>query len=111
MAVKNSQLRVPTSSADDANSRYVILGSTEQVTPGFLDWWEEKILPKALDDIPFVITKKYNRRPDLLAFDIYGKDRLQTLILQYNTITDVNTQFIEGETIVLMSPERALSLS
>jgi len=111
MSSRSTQVRVPVSSADDPTSRYVMLGSTEEFTPGFLDWWERDIIPPALDDIPFTINKKYSRRPDLLAADVYGKDKMQTLILQYNTITDVNTQFVDGETIILVSPERALSLT
>jgi len=110
MANNNPQVRVPVSSANDATSRYVMGGATDQLNPGFLDWWEETIFPPALDDIPFTITRKYDKRPDLLAYDTYGKDKKMWLILQYNNIQDINTEFVEGKEILLMSPQRVLSL-
>lgn len=106
----NTQVRIPTSSGDDPTSRYVMGGATEQLNPGFLDWWERTIFPPALDDIPFTITRKYDKRPDLLAFDTYGKDKKGWLILQYNNIQDINTEFVEGKEILLMSPSRVLAL-
>lgn len=110
MALFNSQTSVPLSSADDPTSRYVMGGSTEQLNPGFLDWWERTIFPAALDDIPYTIEKKYSKRPDRLAYDTYGKDKKGWLILQYNNIQDINTEFVEGKEIKLMSPERVLAL-
>ncbi len=110
MPIFNSQLNVPTSSADDETSRYTLGGSTEQLNPGFLDWWERTIFPPSLDDVPFTINKKYSRRPDLLAYDTYGKDKKMWLILDYNNIQDINTEFVEGKKILLMSPARVLTL-
>jgi hypothetical protein len=110
VGANSTQTGVPTSAANDPNSRYVMGGATEQLNPGFLDWWEERIFPRALDDIPFTISQKYNQRPDLLAFDTYGKDRLMWLILQYNTILNINTEFVTGAQILLPSPDRVLSL-
>ena len=106
----NTQVNIPTSSANDTTSRYVMGGETEQLNPGYLDWWERTIFPPALDDIPFTITKKYSKRPDALAYDTYGKDKLGWLILQYNNIQDINTEFVEGAEITLMSPQRVLTL-
>ena len=39
---------------------------------GYLDIMNWRDVPAATDDVLFTITKTYERRPDLLAFDLYG---------------------------------------
>ena len=48
-----------------------------------------------------VIQPKYNRRPDLLAFDLYGNARLWWVFVHYNRniIKDPIMDFISGKTI------------
>lgn len=89
------------------NSRYVQGGDTE-VLSNSLGWWEKRtdILTDQSDDITFYITSEFQYRPDKVAYTIYGRHDVEWLILQYNGILDVNTEFVSGKTIKLPSPTR-----
>lgn len=93
------------SSVKIKGSRYVWGGVTE-VFPTRLGWWERRIIPKAHSDVIITITPEYDRRPDLLAYDLYGKEIYASLILQYNAILDINTEFITGAELVIPSRAR-----
>jgi hypothetical protein len=84
--------------------RYVQGGTTDDFS-NRIGWWERKDFPKSSTDVPFVLTTKYNKRPDLLAFDLYGKAGLHWFILQYNAVSDVNT-FLAGLPLVLPTKAR-----
>jgi len=43
---------------------------------GYLDVINFRDIPSQTDDILFQVTKNYEYRPDLLAFDLYGKSEL-----------------------------------
>lgn len=109
MAISTQQA-APTSSANDPRSRYVLGGSTDSTTQ-FLNWWDRKLIPPAPDDIPLVIARKYNRKPWLMAFDLYGKAKDQWIILQFNNIVDINTEFVQGARIKVPTAQRILTLS
>ena len=74
-----------------------------------LGWWERLVFPSATTDEPFTITNKYNKRPDLLAHDVYGRSTLMWLILQYNNILDINTEFVTDAVVILPSKNRVFS--
>lgn len=98
-----------TNSIDDPNSRYVQGGVTD-VYPNRLGWWERSPPVFATDDIMITsLAPKYNRRPDLLAYDLYGKAVLQWVVLWYNTIVDINTEFVTGATLRCPSSARLYS--
>jgi hypothetical protein len=88
-----------------ANGRYSYGGGTVDLGSR-LGWWDRKILPLSDTDVTFVITSKYAKRPDLLSYDLYGTPTLQWLILQYNTILDTNTEFVEGISITVPTKAR-----
>jgi len=91
------------------NTRYVQGGTTE-VLPKALGWWEKKqTILKSISDIEFKITSKYHKRPDSVSFLVYDRNDLSWLILQYNNIVDINTEFITGKIIMLPSPLRTFS--
>lgn len=96
-----------TKSTQQRNTRYVAGGQTD-VFVNRLGWWERKPFAKDSSDTMFVITSRYSKRPDLLAADVYGKDIYMWVILQYNTILDINTDFVEGKTISLPQASRVL---
>jgi hypothetical protein len=73
-----------------------------------LGWWERKVFPTSHTDVKLTLTAKYNRRPDLLAYDLYGKAGLQWFILQYNTISDITT-FEQNLTITVPTRARLFS--
>lgn len=71
-----------------------------------LGWWDRRILPLSPTDVTIKISSKYAKRPDLLAYDLYGSSTLQWLILQYNTILDINSEFVEGVSITVPTKTR-----
>lgn len=84
--------------------RYTQGGSSVQTNT--LGWWERRIIPYADDDTFIEISGRYNRRPDIVAYDFYQKAIYQWVILQYNNIVDINTEFVTGATIRLPSRSR-----
>jgi hypothetical protein len=80
-------------------SRYVKGGV---VTNGF---WKRTNFTKSLDDLKITISSKYVKRPDLLAYDLYGRPDLMWFVLQYNDILNIN-EFILHKQITLPSPSR-----
>jgi len=94
-------------SVESRQSRYVQGGETD-VYEKRLGWWERDIDTFAPDssDLFLVIPPQYDRRPDRLAFDWYGRANLQWLVLQYNSIVDINEEFLAGKEIRLPDPSR-----
>jgi hypothetical protein len=88
--------------------RYSAGGTTES-QPDRIGWWERKIFPRADTDVEIIITPKYALRPDALAFDLYGSSTLMWAVLQYNNIIDINTEFVEGVTLIVPTKARLLS--
>jgi hypothetical protein len=74
-----------------------------------LGWWERLNIPKTDTDITVKLTSKYSKRPDLLAYDVYGQSTLQWLVLQYNNILDVNEEFTEGAVLTLPTKVRVMT--
>lgn len=97
-----------TNSTDDPNSRYVQGGVTDRFA-NRLGWWERTPIVKASDDQTIPLESRYNKRPDLLAYDLYGKAVLAWLILEFNLIVDVNTQFVTGSLISFPTSARVYS--
>lgn len=46
------------------------------VSKGYLDVMSWRTVPAESDDVTFTVTRGYEHRPDLLAFDIYGDVKL-----------------------------------
>ena len=95
-------------STDSSTTRYSRGGFTEILPSGRLGWWNRTILDHRRDDIEVIITSETALRPDLLSFKAYGTTRYMWLILQYNNIIDINTEFVEGKKYVIPTPERVL---
>ena len=83
-------------------------GGVTDVSGDRLGWWERTIFPKSPLDVTIKLTRKYAMRPDLLAYDMYGKVTLQWFVLQYNNIIDVTEEFVEGATITLPTKSRLM---
>lgn len=87
-------------------SRYVHGGDTT-VNKKRLGWWEKYLFERNdVTDIRVYIDSKYDRRPDLVAFDFYGDATLEWIILQSNNIVDVVEEFTLGKTITIPSSNR-----
>lgn len=88
-------------------SRYVQGGTTTVFNQGRrLGWWERKLFTTSSTDIEFTITPKYQYRPDILAYDLYGDSELQWFIMQYNNVIDLYSDFITGNVITLPTESR-----
>lgn len=90
------------------DGRYVQGGSSEQLEDR-IGWWDRRPFAPSVTDVTLTITTRYAKRPDLLAFDAYGKATLAWVILQYNNIVDINEEFIEGSQIQLPTRERVMT--
>lgn len=60
-------------------------------------------------EIPVIIESKYQYRPDLLSYEVYGTSKLWWLFAAVNPdeIKDPIFDFTAGKSIVLLSKERA----
>lgn len=91
-------------------SRY-IQGGTSDVKKKKVGWWERRDIEKNQPDdiVIYSLPKCYENSPSLLAYDVYGRDDLVWLILQYNNIVDVIEEFTTGSTITLPSKNRLMT--
>lgn len=105
MASNNSQRQTRTSSVNKRHSRYV-QGGTTITHPRRLGWWNRLTMKADDDDIFHTITNRQDRRPDLIALDIYNKQELLWIVLQFNNIADINLELRAGTRIRLPTPDR-----
>jgi hypothetical protein len=92
-------------------SRYV-QGGISEITDTAVMWWERDLslsIPAADDYIINSLPMLYDGRPDLLARDVYGQEGLEWIILQANSIIDINEEFIAGAYIRMPSQARVQS--
>lgn len=73
------------------------------VNNGVLDLMKNRYVPKYSDDVQFTINQVYDKRPDLLAHDLYEDARLWWVFASRNpnTLKDPLFDFVEGVTIYL----------
>lgn len=88
--------------------RYSVGGKTDAY-PRRIGWWDRTPLPRDESDVEITITPRYDKRPDLLAYDLYGRSGLAWVVLQFNTILDINVEFVSGKTIVVPTKVRLLT--
>jgi hypothetical protein len=74
-----------------------------KITNDYLDILNLRDIPNLSDDILFTLTKTYEYRPDLLAFDLYNDQRLWWVFSLRNkdTIRDPVFDMIAGTQIYL----------
>lgn len=82
--------------------------SIYHVTPvrnNFLDLYIPPIEPNFDQTTDYVIDQKYNRRPDLLAYDLYNDAKYWWIFALYNRdiLKDPLFDFVTGLTIVIPS--------
>ncbi|BBA65467.1 predicted ORF [Xanthomonas phage XacN1] len=95
------------SSVKKKNSRYLQGGETD-VFKERLGWWEKRtdIPNEEISDTVFVLTKRYEHRPYLVAKIFLDREDLEWLILQYNEIVDIMEEFVAGREIRIPSKNR-----
>ncbi len=94
------------SSLRKKNSR-MLQGGIAEYDDTYIGWWERDNLDKDdITDITYKINKVYEGKPDLIAYDYYGKNGLGWIVLQYNNIVDVTEELAAGKLILLPSKSR-----
>lgn len=83
-------------------------GGTSEYQGDMLGWWERVVFEKSPTDVSLPIDAKYHKRPELLAYDLYGKSSLMWFILQYNDISDIS-EFTEGTILTLPTKNRVFN--
>lgn len=94
-------------STQQTYGRYTYGGYTD-VNGNKLGWWDRTKFTTSPTDVTFPLIRTYARRPDLVAFDMYGSSSLQWFVMQYNNISDLTTEFVEGTIITLPTRSRLL---
>lgn len=76
-----------------------------------LELLESRSIPAEPDDFLYVIEPQYNYRPDLLAYHLYGNDRLWWVFIKrnMNTLNDPIFDFVAGVAIYLPKKSRLLA--
>ena len=95
-----------TTDSSEVNTGRYTQGGTVDKFKNRLGWWERLPLERQTDDLRFPITKEFEGRPDLVAHRVYKKATLAWLVLQYNNIVDINTEFVTGKMLALPSQLR-----
>ena len=77
--------------------------STQIIEDEYLDVLTIRPVPAKSDDVLYTVEPQYNRRPDLLAYDLYGNEKLWWVFAQRNPdqIEDPIYDFAPGVTIQL----------
>ena len=84
--------------------------ATTIVDEQYLDILRPRTIPSSSDDFLYTIESQYSRRPDLLAFDLYGSPKLWWVFAQRNPdqIEDPIYDFKIGVTIQLPKKDNVL---
>jgi hypothetical protein len=75
-------------------------------TGKYLDQMISRNVPASINDLTYEITSKYNQRPDLLAYDLYGKSELWWVFAERNpnTLVDPVGDFRVG--VIISVPDK-----
>jgi hypothetical protein len=84
-------------------SRYVHGGETSYIPETRVGWWEMEVFEHKEDDIFFTITPETAHNPMLISHKVYKTPAYSWMVLQYNTIVDLNEELKVGDVIRLPS--------
>jgi len=88
----------------------MLTGGTTETKGNKLGWWERDVIEEdVFTDRVFELRAEHEGRPDLVAFEVYNNTRLTWLVLQYNSIVDIEEEFVPGRKINLPAPSRVFS--
>lgn len=87
------------------SSRYS-RGGTTDVHRTRLGWWERRVIREDDTDLIITIQADEDRRPDLIAYNVYKRANLAWVVLQFNNIVDIETELTVGKTIRLPTLRR-----
>ncbi len=89
-----------------SNSPYFSTGQTSKYLE-YLDFWNGYYVNPSSDDSIMTLDSKYNKRPDLLSFELYGTPQLWWVFMLRNpdVIKDPINDFLTNITIYTPSPD------
>lgn len=93
------------SSVNKRHSR-LVQGGTTTTYPLRLGWWERIVMLPDDDDLFVTISNRQDRRPDIISADTYGRADLAWVVLQFNSIVDINLELTAGTDIRLPTQDR-----
>jgi len=88
-----------------SQTRGTNLYKNTKITDFYLDIWSPIFVREGVLDASMVITAKYDRRPDLLSFDVYGTPKFWWVFMMRNKdiIFDPINDFVPGVEIRIPS--------
>jgi len=87
------------------SSRYTQGGDVD-VYPTRVGWWEKRKIDKDDTDVFITIQPHEEKRPDLIAYNVYRRPNLGWVVLQFNNIVDLETELLSGVELRLPSMRR-----
>jgi hypothetical protein len=88
-------------------TRYTTGGTTESNSVG-TGFWSRAVLPHRSDDIRITLTTLTAQRPGIVANQLYGKDTMLWILLQYNDIIDPVAELYPGKVLLAPHPSRVV---
>lgn len=78
----------------------------------YLGLWNPRDIPRDLSDVSTILATKYQNRPDLLSYDLYGTtDYWWTfMVLNPDLIKDPIYDMVSGMSLFTATPDRLQSL-
>jgi len=86
-------------------TRYEFGGTVEANAVG-VGFWTRDTMPRRDDDIYITLNERTVLRPNLITYELYGRDNLVWLLLQYNNILDPVAELVPGKVVALPNPSR-----
>lgn len=96
------------SSIDSPKGRYGRSGATD-VYRSRLGWWERTPIGPDETDLTIVLGPQHEGRPDLVAFQVYGDERLGWVLLMRNNIVDPIQEMQTGAVMFAPTPSRVIN--
>jgi hypothetical protein len=91
--------------SESPSSRYTQGGEVD-VYATRVGWWEKRKIKQDDTDIFIEIQPHEEKRPDLIAHNVYRRAALGWVVLQYNNIVDIETELTVGKEIRLPTLRR-----
>ena len=80
--------------------------STQIVDDQYLDTLTIRPIPAQPDDVLYTVEPQYNHRPDLLAYDLYGNEKLWWVFAEFNQDTLIDPILDLKSGMELIVPEK-----
>ena len=80
---------------ESRKSRYTQGGISDKYA-NRVGWWERRVIQEDDNDLKITVRPDEDRRPDKVAYRLYRDPTLAWVVLQFNKIVDIETEFRAG---------------